>query len=77
MKIDINSFNYLLSDTMPCHDLSDADLCAGGHPLYELATASGHASLKSFINDMNLWSGTVGDAAEMLISDFQATQEEE
>lgn len=72
MKID--SFNYLTSDTMPCHDLSDADLCAGGHPLYELATANGHASLKSFINDMNLWSATVGDAAKMLIADFQSTQ---
>lgn len=48
-----------------CYDLTPAEL-EGHHPLYDLATADGHASLSSFLNDGRLWDETVEDVTRKL-----------
>lgn len=59
----------LLNDMTLCCDLTEAQI-EGHHPLYDLATENGHASLRSLLNDQNLWSETVGNVARRLTDFF-------
>lgn len=59
--------SHLLNDTTPCFDI-DTTGSASEHELGDLARLDGHASLTSCLNDMNAWSMTVAQVAEILIS---------
>jgi hypothetical protein len=52
-------------DTTLCHDLSEAQI-EGHHPLCDLASEAGYASLRSLLNDLNLWGATVAEVAKLL-----------
>ena len=62
-----SDYSHLLNDHTPCTDI-DASGSASQHELGDLAKIEGHASLTSCLNDMNAWSMTVAQVAEILIS---------
>lgn len=59
---------HLLKDKTPCFEI-DSSGSASENELGDLARLDGHASLTSFLNDMNAWGMSVGEVAEMLIHD--------
>jgi hypothetical protein len=66
-KMKKSEYSHLLTDNTPCFDI-DTTGSASEHELGDLARLDGHASLTSCLNDMNAWSMTVAQVAEILIS---------
>ena len=52
----------ITADTTPCYALTEAEL-AGHHPLCDLATADGHATLCAGLNANHWWNKTVAEVA--------------
>jgi hypothetical protein len=66
-KMKKSEYSRLLTDNTPCFDI-DTTGSASEHELGDLARLDGHASLTCCLNDMNAWSMTVAQVAEILIS---------
>ena len=60
----MNPYNHPDAN-VPCFELTDSDI-EGHHVLSDLVKAEGHASLRAFLNDGDLWGRTVAEVAESL-----------
>jgi hypothetical protein len=65
-KMGKSDYSHLLTDNTPCFDIDSTS--SNYHALGYLARLDGHASLTSCLNDMNTWSMTVAQVAEILIT---------
>lgn len=63
-----NDYAAALKDSTLCCELTETQI-EGHHDLSDLASKAGHASLRSCLNDGDLWGKTVREVAEMLIEE--------
>lgn len=60
-------YSDLLNDDRLCYEMTDLETSRAGSDLADLASESGHGSLKGCLNDWNAWDKKVSEVASNLI----------
>ena len=59
---------------LPAYELTDSEL-EGHHPLADLARQAGYSSLRSLLNNCNLWDESLGNLRRALEADNKEGQQ--